>query len=187
MKAKLTISATLAATLAPLCQAIIEGSGRLWDNTRDAFHAAKAEHPAAKDAAAAIGVYIRDTLKANPGSARGYLSQLVWLADNGHDSKWFTSQDATNARYPERAKLAKGDLRGRAAQMLLKADAKEAKEAAKAEADAIASKDPRRLALSRLNAMLAPLSLSALEAVIGLVEEAVTAPAETEETQAANG
>lgn len=109
---KLILTVALIEAITPHATALIEGSGKLWNNARDAFNLALVDFPEADDAAKAVKQVIRDTLNANDGSCRAYFSTLVWLAKAGHDSSAMSMADATDARYPKAVPIAADDFEG---------------------------------------------------------------------------
>lgn len=183
---KLVISAVLAATLKPLLSGFVVGSGNLWNNARDAFNASRAEFPDPKDASKACASYIRDELHGDPGSIRAYMSHLVWLVEMKHDTATITMQQATVARYPNRAVVAKDDLRGRAAKLLAQAEKKDADKAASAEKQAKVEaeqaeadkRDPRLPVMRNIVALIPLCDLAQLTRFLAELEEAtaVTEP-----------
>lgn len=191
--AKLNLNTALVAALSPLCAALVEGSGKLWNNARDAYVIALADFPAGKDAAAAVRQVITDTLKANPGSVKGYLSTLVWLSDNGRDAATIAAMsmaDATAARYPKAPKVGEPGYLEHVAK--LDKAARDKREAQEREAAEKAT--PRSRILSEIAAMLAErdeATLSLIAAEIATALAALDAPAEGEpevaEPVAANG
>ncbi len=173
---KLVLSAALVAAILPLAQTIIEGQGKLWDASRDAFILAQGEFNDPSDAAKAVTVVITDQLNGNPGSARAYLSTLVWLVKNGHKPEGLSMGQATDLRYPKQPKLKADDYEGKIKRLTEKAKARDEKraEAEKAEAEANAS-DPRRAILSTIARILAPLDVTMLELVAAEITNAVQA------------
>jgi hypothetical protein len=183
--AKLNLSNTLLAGLLPIATVMVEGSGKLWDSTRDAFVLAAGEFPAGKDAAAAVRQVITDNLKANPKSVASYLQTCVWLADNGHDTARIATMsmgDATNARYPKAGEPG-----------YLEAAAKKDKEATAkreaAEREALANQSPRGILLTRIARALADRDEVVLELIADEIDamlaaldsEAAPVEAETEQ------
>lgn len=195
---KLNISAALVAAILPFGQIIVEGNGKLWNASRDAFCLALKEFPKPEDAAGAVKQVITDDLKANPGSARAYLSTLVWLA-SAKDSKGnkagnlkaaaiseLSMQAATDLRYPKEPKLAADDFEGKIKRLTEKkkaADkAKAEKDKAEAEADA---KDPRRTILRTISQMLAQRDATTLELIAASISETLKAIDESDAAAAA--
>lgn len=179
---KLQLNEKLVSAILPLALVIVEGAGKLWDASRDAFVIALGEYHEPADAAKAVRQVIEDNAKGNPGSVRAYLSTLVWLASkkDGKGNKAgnlkadaiakLTMGQATDLRYPKQPKLAADDYEGKIARLTEKkkaADKRKAEEA-KAEAEANA-KDPRRALLSVIATKLAGLDLTKLEIVAGEV------------------
>lgn len=171
--AKLNITAALAATLTGLLAPVVEGSGKLWDNTRAAYAAALVEFPEPADASKAIRQHITETLKANPGSVKGYLSTLNWLASNGHRDaigNGIKMGEAEALRYPKPAKPGEDGFMAYAAKR--DKDAKARKE--QKERDEAANATPRAGLLRQIGQILgdcdeAELSLIAAE-LVSIVE-----------------
>lgn len=185
---KLVLSASLVAAILPLAQTIVEGQGKLWNASRDAFVLASAEFKDPSDAAKAVSVVITDHLHGNPGSARAYLSTLVWLVKNGHNPAELSMQAATDLRYPKLPKLAADDFDGKIARLTKKKAERAAKAAKEAEAEAEANaKDPRRAILSDIARTLAPLDaevLALVAAEVATIVAALTAAAKPTEAPA---
>jgi hypothetical protein len=193
--AKIKVSPALAAVLLPLATIIVTGAGKLWDASRDAFNAALADLKEPEDAAAAVKSVITDNLKGNPGSARAYLSTLVWLVKHGHDTATLSMQAATDLRYPKVKRLKPGEV-GYVEQAAQR-DAEARQKAEKAEAERIeAEKDnPAAGYLRQIVAAVSGLDVAQLALVtaelLSIVEaikaeDAVTAEeSEAEQSQAA--
>lgn len=166
---KLTNDAAKA--LAPLALAIAGLSGKLWDQTRDAYNVARKFYGAGKDASAAVRQAITDA-KGNPGSVRGYLSTLAWLTDKGHDTATITMGQATDLRYPKAEKLAPANTAKGIEQREAKLNEAKKAVAEKAEQEAQEdAKDPRRALLRELSTIAGVLSLAALSELVALAHE----------------
>ena len=177
-KRSVVLSAALRAALVPLATAVVNASGKVWESARDGFNLALVDFPEPKDAATAFRTVIVEDLKANAGTARAYISHLVWAAERGIDTSRFTMADMTNARYPAKAPALKPGQPGYVEQAAAKD--REAKEkaqkaaeeaAARAAAEAAqkaaeeAAKDPKKALLHAIAADLSKLDVVGLELI----------------------
>jgi hypothetical protein len=152
--AKLNVSNTLSAALVALLTPVIAGAGKLWDGTRDAYVAARADF-SPEDAAKAIRQVISDSLKANPKSVASYIQTCIWLEKNASQTpeslKSLTMGQATDLRYPKAPKPGQPGYVEHAAKLDKAAkDKAEAAERAAAEAAT-----PRSQLLQQIAKMLA--------------------------------
>lgn len=182
---KLNITTALAVTLTAFLTPVIEGNGKLWDNTCGAYNAALVDFPKPADAANAIRQHIKDTLKANPKSVNSYLNTLGWLVDNGHRDRigsGIKMGEADALRYPKAPKP--GEPGYMEAQAKKNADAVAKKEQAEREAAERAT--PRSQLLSQIAQLLTgcdEAELSLIAAELASIVETLKGPTEVEEPE----